>query len=620
MKKILYTISIAALALVSVSCQKFLTREPINKFSAETYFASEQELEMYANGMVNSWLPDYTETAGGDAYNDLIATKTSTDYFRADVIWDDSKQTGWSSSNWSFLRRVNYMINNIDRSKNNVSEEIYNHYLGVARYWRAYQYMTKIKTFSNVPWIEVVLDSKDSLLYGPRDDREYVFHKMREDLEFACANVMAGKFHTAGRAMIDKFVVNGYASRFFLYEASFRANHANNPATGKPWTNEYESVNELYELAAKCAKTVIDEGGFSLAADWSGLFTSDVLNTEEVIWGRTFKTDVNGRHSYTRYFHSSTLGQQYSGTKDLVRHFTNIDGTPISDAQAMMSITKEAEGRDPRLAKTLLFPGRPVVQGLVTVDDTPDFTWCKTGYQIVKWSIPDVSHYQNSIDENSILVMRYAEILLNYAEAMNELGRMDADVWALTVGALRKRAGLTKTDMPANTDPWLKEYYTKDLVNQHITNGNEAVALEIRRERVTELTFESELRQNDVYRYGQADLIERRYNHSGWAGIYVTAEEAANGLNFSGAKYTFVSPLVDKSAKNDTYNYPVKPEAQCVNTDWYLSEGDHGYLVYKYALKWEDKMYCRPIPLTALQTNPALKQQHDWTSKGYDNL
>ena len=133
------------------ACEDFLTREPINKFSAESYFSSESDLEMYANGMINSWLPNSSETNGGDAYNDLIATKTSTDFYRPSAHWDSSKQGGWGTGDWSFLRRVNYMINNMDKAKSAVSSDIYNHYEGVARFWRAMKYVAKVNTFSNVP-------------------------------------------------------------------------------------------------------------------------------------------------------------------------------------------------------------------------------------------------------------------------------------------------------------------------------------------------------------------------------------------------------------------------------------------------------------------------------------
>ena len=113
MKKILNIVICTAAVLAMTSCEKFFTREPINEFSAETYFSSESELKMYTDGMLNAWIPDYTETDGDDAYNDLIATKTSTDYFRADVTWDDTKQGSWS---WTWLRRINYMIDGMAKN------------------------------------------------------------------------------------------------------------------------------------------------------------------------------------------------------------------------------------------------------------------------------------------------------------------------------------------------------------------------------------------------------------------------------------------------------------------------------------------------------------------------
>ncbi|MBQ7623465.1 MAG: RagB/SusD family nutrient uptake outer membrane protein [Bacteroidales bacterium] len=613
MKKILYisAILLAALSTASCSVKDFLTREPINKFSAETYFRTEAELEMYANGMVNSWLPDYTEVAGGDAYNDLIATKTSTDFFRADVIWGVDKQTGWSASNWGFLRRVNYMLTNMDRAKGNVSEAVYNHYEGVGRFWRAYCYFSKVTTFSNVPWVEKYLQPDDvDILYGPRDDREYVFHKMVEDLTFACENCDANLEDS--RSRVNKWLANAFAARVFLYEATFRLNVPYNPSTGEAWKNNYETPQRLLELSAACSKAVIEGGKFKLSSDYPALFLSNDLNKDEVIWGRHFSSDLNGRHSYTRYFHSSTLGQQYSATKDLIHHFMNADGTAITDEQERLSINKEFEGRDPRLGYTVLGPGHQIELSGVKANEQMDFTFTKTGYQIVKWSIPDDSHFQNSLDENSIPIIRYAEVLLMYAEAMNELGQMDADVWNMTVGALRKRAGVVNTGLPTASDAWLKSYYTSGLKNQHITEGNEAVALEIRRERVAELTFESGLRQADLYRYGQCDLVKRRSiaDLGGWRGLYLTADEVANGFTFEGAKYTIGD--ASKGAKNTTTCYPVKSNADAVNTDWFLTEGDHGFLVYKYALQWSDKMYVRPIPQTALTMNEKLGQNYGW--------
>lgn len=609
MKKTFNAILLLPLLCVAASCDDFLTREPVNKFSAETYFSSEAELEMHANGMLNSYLPDYSEPASGDAYNDLIATKTSTDFFRADIEWDADRQGSWS---WGFLRKVNFMINNMSRCKDAVSEEIYNHYMGVARFWRAYNYVSRIRTFSDVPWVEKVPEVTDTtILYGGRDDREYVFHKVTEDLLYASENCMNDKFRTDGRVIICKDIVNALASRFFLYEATFRKNIGTNPATGKAWTNGYETVEDLLGYARDCAKAVIEVGGYSLVDDWQSLFISESLQSEEVIWGRSYVADVNGRHNLTRYFHSSTLGQQYSGTKDLVRMFLKADGTPIGDDGARQSITTEFEGRDPRLGATVLGPGREIKDAAgATTNETIDFTWCKTGYQIVKWSIPDATHFQNSIDENSLPILRYPEVLLNYAEACNELGEMTEAIWKETVGAIRERAGVRdiyplSADYVADT--WLRSYYSDGLAHPAELDD---IALEIRRERVTELTFESGLRQADVYRYGQADLIARRYEDDGWAGIYVTAAEAGGKMTFEGVEYTFESAF--SGALNTTTCYPIKEASEAVESDWYLSEGDHGYLVYKYPLKWEERKYCRPIPTSALNKNKNLGQNYGW--------
>ena len=610
MKKIIYILAGTLILSSLVSCEGFLTREPINKFGAESYFSSETELEMYANSMLEWWLPDYSETTGGDAYNDLIATKTSTDFYRPSSNWDSSKQGGWGSGDWKFLRRVNYMLTRMDKSKTAVSEDIYNHYEGVARFWRAMKYVAKVNTFSNVPWVEAYLQPSDStILYGPRDDREYVFHKIREDLEFAATNCMADKFHTDGRVRIDKYVVNALASRYFLYEATFRMNVPNNPATGKPWTNKYETVDELLRLSANCAKTVIDAGTFSLVKDYSSLFLSNALQKDEVIWGRSYSGELNVRHSLTRYFHSSTLGQQYSGTKDLVDMFMKVDGKPIDVASGedKKSLADEFEGRDPRLAATVLGPGHAIINA-ATPNELVDFTFCKTGYMLTKWSVPDDTHFQNSIDENSLPIVRYAEVLLNYAEAKNELGEMDEDIWNKTVGALRGRAGIANI-YPGGADyardPWLYEYYTKNLNHPMYTKGNLDIALEIRRERVTELTFEGGLRQLDVYRYGQGDLITRRYDNMGWKGIYVGD---GSDMDFEGQTYTFSRDDSEDNV-NATTNYPIKTKETAKDTDWYIEDG---YLIYKYNLRWDDRMYCRPIPTTALTLNPKIGQNNGW--------
>ena len=608
MKKFFNIILCASAVLALSSCEKFFTRTPINEFDAETYFRSESELKMYTDGLLNAYIPDYTETSGNDAYNDLIATKTSTDYFRGDVEWDGAKQGSWS---WGWLRRINFMIQGMEKNaKGVVDDATYNHYLGLARFWRAYNYMSRVKLFSDVPWVDVYVQPSDTaILYGKRDDREFVVHNIVEDLKFACENV-DNRVHSSTantRNQVDKYVVNAMAARMLLYEGTFRKNHLVNPATNQPWKNDYETPDQLIQLAADCCKYIIDSKAFSLhkGDEWEKLFLSNELLTDEVLWGQVFILESNGRHAYTRYFNSSTLGQQYSGTKELLHHFLNADGTPISTDEK--TINEEFTGRDPRLAKTILGPGHMVddLKGNPALQPI-NCTFCWTAYMIIKWCVPDQSHWQNSVDENCIPIIRYPEVLLMYAEAMNELGQFNEGIWNQTVGAIRERAGV-KSIYPTTPDPWLKEYYTKELKNQHITDGNEAVALEIRRERVTELCFEAESRQQDLYRWGICDIIPRRGGRgNGWTGIWMTENEVKNGFDFNGVHYT-MNETIKKAAENC---YPISGTN---NSCWSLEKSGNGYfLVYNYKLKWEDRMYCRPIPSTATVLNPKLGQNFGW--------
>lgn len=601
MKNIKYILIIAT-ALVLSSCQKFFDREPIDKFSGPAYFADESQMKMYADGFIEAYMPgnDGIGCDGESVYNDLIATKASTDFYKPN-IWNDVKQGGWS---WGFARRINYMLDNMQRGKSNVSPDVYNHYEGVARFWRAYHYFSKVYTFSDVPWIEHVMSSEDTVsLYAARDDREFVFHKIVEDLKFAAENCLATpKFHTDGRVYIDKYVVLAFASRFFLYEGTYRKYHSVNPSKNTPWTNEYETSEDLLRLSAQYAKEIIDSKAFTLHSNYSELFKSSSLQKDEVIWGRTYDEALGSRHDLTRYYNSSTFGQQYSGTKNLVRQYLKTDGTPVLTGD--QTINEEFADRDSRLSATVLGPGYEIkkISG-ETGPQLMNWSFVKTGYMLVKWCMPNESNFQNAVDVNSLPILRYAEVLLNYAEAKKELGEFSEDVWNETIALLRKRAGV-KSVYPLSSeyveDTWLKDYYTKDVANP-VNLDN--IDIEIRRERVAELTLEGGLRIFDLYRWNVAGLIAKRYNNQGWPGIWIKESEKDAGFMFEGQKYTF-------KGKNTEYSYPIS-DANDLN--WTLEKSGNGYLlVYNYKLVWEDRMYVRPIPQAATNLNPKLGQNYGW--------
>ncbi len=601
------TISVGlALVFAATSCEDFFDRAPKDEFSTATFFASETDLQLYANGLIEAAMPSVSNlTLGEDAYTDFCGTKQSKAIYT--TVYTASTASGWAYSNWSFLRRCVYMLDNMHNAKGKVSDEIYNHYEGVARYWRAYATFNKVKDFGNTYWIDTTIQPEDSLkLYGPRDDREYVMHMVAEDLKFAVDNCLTdgAGINSNGRIYINKYVVLAFASRLCLYEGTYRKYHSTNPSTGKPWTNEYETSEDFLELARDYAKQLIDTDVFSLHNNYRELFVSTALPTDEVIWGRSFNEEY--RHNLTYTFYSATAGQQYSPTKDFVHMFLETDGTPVASAE--VSVTEEFNNRDARLAACVLAPGQTYTTTTgATADFAPNFTWTRTGYQWIKWSLTDEIAWSvsNDMSDNAIPIFRYAEVLLNYAEAVAELGQMTSAIWDDTIGELRRRAGVTSIypeDGAYVPDQWLRDYYTQDVEHPAALSD---IILEIRRERATELFMENDTRYNDLMRWCMGDLIERRYNHQGWAGIWVTEEEAEQGFTFNGKHY-----LVGTNGSSNDTGYKIVSSTS--DRNFSFSEGDHGYVIYNYQMNWEDKMYTKPIPVTALNVNPDILQNDGW--------
>ncbi len=148
-----------------------------------------------------------------------------------------------------------------------------------------------------------------------------------------------------------------------------------------------------------------------------------------------------------------------------------IDGTPFTNEADYQTQTfqQETKGRDKRLQQTIRTPGYTRVNGGTRVAAPPAFTYTYTGYQPIKWSVDDVTIDGGNNSTNAVSIFRYAEVLLNYAEAKAELGTITNDDWAKTIGALRSRAGITGglTTLPTTVDPYLKV----GVLSQHLQPG-----------------------------------------------------------------------------------------------------------------------------------------------------
>lgn len=602
MKKISFLYG-AMLIVLATSCEKFLTREPENEVGSINFMTKESDLELYANGFIQRHMPSEETLAWGDQYSDITATRTST-AFLIGSTWNADEQGGWSggsSGTWSELRNVNYFLDNLPKAKANVSDEVYRHYEGIGRFWRAYFYYGMVQTFGDVPWYETALevDDKDQL-EKPRDSREYVMQKVLEDLNFAAENCSIDAKHVSGSTRINKWVALAFKSRVCLFEGTYRKYHQTNRSTGNAWEGGNQGADLFLNEAVNAAQTLINEGPYSLVSDaanvgtqYRSLFTSEALNSREVILGVKFQTDVR-MHSMTWKLFSASFGNNWSLTQDFVNHYLNLDGSRFTDdpGYATKSFQENFVNRDNRLKQTVIGPEYQRRIGGSVKKDAPNFALTSTGYQLIKWAIDDDVHVGIATSNNSVPMFRYAEVLLNYAEAKAELGEFGESDWNSSIRLLRERAGVDGA-APTSLDSYLANYY----------GVSDRWIAEIRRERTVELVHEN-LRYDDLMRWKLGDLTAKD-----WKGIYFEAKDTPYDLNNDGV---FDVVVVDvepaASSKVPGVVYIV------LGSSYRLTNGSSGNLEFgsQHGRVWTDKKYLRPVPNAAIQMNTNLNQNKDW--------
>ena len=249
--------------------------------------------------------------------------------------------------------------------------------------------------------------------------------------------------------------------------------------------------------------------------------------------------------------------------------------------------------------QSIRHPGYTRKNNNVNTHYAPDFGYCVTGYQPIKWVIDDTSLDSNTSPcSTCIPILRYAEVLLNYAEAKAELGEFSETVWNATVRLLRERAGVDGK-MPASYDPYMAGYFLNTVTDMAL--------LEIRRERGIELLLEN-CRWDDDMRWHMGDLLTSDNNP--WTGIWI---------GNTGYTYDFTGQSTDDNGDPvpDFYIRPGEDTEHSIaisNTgaNQTFSLNAAGNIVWEYKRTWGEKKYLRPIPQTAITRNPNLEQNALW--------
>ena len=587
MKKLHY-IFLALTMGLAASCD--LDETPVDTGTKQAIFGSASGLELYSNSFYDILPNPDVGVFQGDDVSDIVARNGVDTYLSPNAL-SPITSSGWS---WSNLRNINYFIENAENSP--VAER--NHYIGVARFFRALFYFDKVKRFGDVPWIDRTIEITDSLtLHGPRTDRFEVMENVLADLDFAIENITMDSDPTSTR--ITKNVARAYKTRIALYEASLRKYHTE--------YNMQHTANAWYEEVVEAANGITGftlHRGASAERSYREMFITRVPFADETILAVTLDASLQVFSSANRRFISPTYGNRPSLTRNFVNTYLNLDGTPFTNdpEYSTTPFVEEVQNRDLRLKQTIRLGDYHRTENGVPVVAPPNFNQTVTGYQPIKWSYDERFPYDDeSRNDNAHIIMRYGEVLLNKAEALAELGRMTAGDWAETIGALRERAGITGptlTTLPTVADPYLVDYYQGQFTDP--------VLLEVIRERAVELVFEG-LRPDDLIRWHLGELFEEAPMN----GMYVPGlgEYDLNGdgimdvLFYQGTRPTSSNPAI---AFVDVSPSDAPGRIQ-------LSNGTSGEVIWNPGVReWDDKKYLYPIPEADRDRNPALGQNPGW--------
>ncbi|MES3016812.1 MAG: RagB/SusD family nutrient uptake outer membrane protein [Bacteroidota bacterium] len=571
------------------SCEKYLEKDPLDKLTSDQAFSNESNLQLYVNGFY-TMLPNANQIYQSELMSDITVRKEVYPYLLTGFTPQSAIIQQAAPWTWTNLRNINYFIEN---NKNaGIPAATKAHYTGIARLFRAYFYYNAVRTYGDVPWYGKTLGVDDPDLYKPRDSRALVMDSVLADLDYAVANIRDTKDATSSQ--VTRSVALAYKSRICLFEASFRKYHNLFPTTTAKWFGE----------AASAADILIKGGKYTLQKttnsdiDYRTLFTSENPVASEVILATVYNNTLRKWHGSNLWYNSLTAGDRLGLNKRFVNSYLNLNGTRYTDqaGYATQEFQQEVKNRDKRLKQTVRTPEYKRTDGTQSL---PDFIVTTTGYHILKFSLDDKYFDTRTEAYNSLPIIRYGEVLLNYAEAKAELGPLSIADWNQTIGALRSRAGITNTAMPTSADAYLTANFYPGITD--------AVLLEVRRERAVELAAEG-FRYDDLLRWKLGDNLLKPFD-----GIYVPAKGQILDISDNGSSgagdIAFVDVLPPVAQRVAGVTYVVLD-----NTSFKLSNGSSGNLQWlsNIVRVWDQKRYLYPLPPNEIIQNPKLVQNPNW--------
>ena len=456
----------------SVSCSGFLDTAPRSQLSQKTTWKTAEDAEKFLIGCYDGWESGST-ILYMDCLSDFGFSFHTHEGFRAIGNGTMSPSNpGASFYGYAIIGRCNLLLKQIEQIPS-IPEAQKKRIIAEAKVIRAYQYFTMNFLYGGVPIIDLPQNADEARL--PRKSEAEIRTYIAKDLDEAIPDLQT----SVPRGRLGKGAALALRMREALYYGD-------------------------WQLAKDKAQEIISLGVYSLEPSYQKLFTVAGQGSPEIIAAVQYLETVKPLNTSIGSMLNNSVGGWSSmvPTANLVNTYEMKSGLTTDEAGSGYDPTHPFKDSDPRLGMTICFPGANYItpEGKTAIYNSLDQTLpggkknedfpesannsSKTGLTWNKYTYP-ANQYADMWATNACpIVFRYAEVLLSYAEAENELHGPSADVYA-KVNLVRQRAGMPVVDQA--------KYATKEKLRELI-----------HRERAVEFAGEG-LRRADILRWKGSD-------------------------------------------------------------------------------------------------------------------
>lgn len=571
MKKITYILGLFSM----LTFQSCLDMEPKTQLADTNYWQTPDHFKLFATQFYG-WTVDFKQlddSPHSDVRSDLRTGITLDVYSNGTNSIPSSDKT--YTNNYNRIRQVNTLLQQAEGYAAPADIETS---VGEAHFFRAYCYFDLLQVYGDVIITRTPLDIDSPEMQMAHNSRDEVVDFILEDLEEAIRLLPeANEISSKDEGRLSSQAASAFLSRVALYEGTwqkFRNGGQNN-----------DRSSALLDIAATSAHDVIESGFFEL-------FAPEELGTEAYKYLFILENDKsnpagitksgNKEYIFTRR-HDPTLasigfnitqgrlGNAVYVTRKMANMYLQSNGLPINPQTWDYSkVDSEFKDRDNRMSNTLMIPGHTYwgtgggridwtgsAEEIANASHKNFMPSTGTGYFPHKWCC-ERDGVPTGMEAYDYPIIRYAEVLLNYAEAVFERDdKISDEDLAISLNLTRKRVN---PNMP-------------DLTNAFVSANNLDMRTEIRRERTVEF-YDENFRIDDLKRWK-------------------TAEEEMP-MNLTGVKWRgteYETKWSDASSK---------------------TMDAEGCIIYEQGRVWEEKHYLYPLPIDQLKLNPNLKQNPGW--------